>query len=778
MIIEDQVLPGIPWDTLPLVSLEHDNGVTNDLVLVPSLPPGSDQGLVWKPASEPELVQFHTLGTKLRMMVPMLNDQTRNASYERAINLAVKEFQAKEGRGPKVLDIGAGTGLLSLIAARAGARQVLACEMNPALAAVVKQVVQANSFEGVIKVVDVRSTDVSLEQGEEPFDLIVTETLDSDLLNEGIIESIRDAFKRLGCPSSCQVIPNRATVFAQAFGSKHEHAAFSGINAGEFRLDATSKTLLARERSDSSDHPIDQEQITDLHLSLIPGLLPLSESVELFHIDFAAAASKDCDTDILSGVFIKQARCLEGKKDVQDGDNLRVARMIVTSWELYLSPGHVQNLSQNELQQPLAKRHKSDNEHERPLSTGPHIGESDSRWQDHWFPVVHPLRRSLVVPSMSSQAEFQFEFHLSQGHLLLKEACISNAECGDGAIIAGGDTSSEIYVSNDIHDRRRASQLADSERNKLLSDAISDASAQLRATKGCSTIHVVDFSDGALCSALALVSESDPDMIWSLVQQADCDNDSLKIFWRRICDQVGQSKGSRVDFVNPTEPRILQSLSSTESHVGYVMASDLYYSDLVNNGVLGAFRFLNQTRNFAQAVNSRAPLFAAPRQSRILCALAAFPRLARSLNPPREILGFHHAAASTPWNRHSEMLPVPVWSYGHQFLTKHEVLAEINYGEGTTERGPGFSPDKTLYLPLVHKMPTESAVALIVWMEVGGAPNNLADLTWWDRALIRVINPLDSHTTAASVLDVLHVEIGSSGEDSFQLKVTSPYFSA
>jgi hypothetical protein len=28
------------------------------------------------------------------------------------------------------------------------------------------------------------------------------------------------------------------------------------------------------------------------------------------------------------------------------------------------------------------------------------------------------------------------------------------------------------------------------------------------------------------------------------------------------------------------------------------------------------------------------------------------------------------------------------------------------------------------------------------------------------------------------VLDVLHVEIGPSGEDSFQLKVTSPYFSA
>ena len=60
-----------------------------------------------------------------RWHFPMLNDVERNRSYEAGIEAAVRE-----GGGRTVLDLGAGTGLLSLMAARAGADRVYACEAS------------------------------------------------------------------------------------------------------------------------------------------------------------------------------------------------------------------------------------------------------------------------------------------------------------------------------------------------------------------------------------------------------------------------------------------------------------------------------------------------------------------------------------------------------------------------------------------------------------------------------------------------------------------------
>lgn len=53
-----------------------------------------------------------------------LNDTERNSAYDKAICGAISEFRSVHGRAPVVLDIGAGSGLLAMFAARGGAEKV------------------------------------------------------------------------------------------------------------------------------------------------------------------------------------------------------------------------------------------------------------------------------------------------------------------------------------------------------------------------------------------------------------------------------------------------------------------------------------------------------------------------------------------------------------------------------------------------------------------------------------------------------------------------------
>ncbi len=126
--------------------------------------------------------------------IPMMNDVRRNDAFEAAIKAAI----AERGPGARVLDIGTGSGLLSMMAARAGAASVVACEAVPIIADMAEQIVAQNGFADQIEIFAKPSS--HLEVGVElaaPADILISEILSSDLLTENVLDTFEDAHARL-----------------------------------------------------------------------------------------------------------------------------------------------------------------------------------------------------------------------------------------------------------------------------------------------------------------------------------------------------------------------------------------------------------------------------------------------------------------------------------------------------------------------------------------------------------------------------------------------------
>lgn len=127
---------------------------------------------------------------------PMMQDEIRNRAFQEAIERAVRPDL-------KVLDIGSGSGLLAMMAARAGAREVHSCEMNPAIAATAKEIVERNGYadQVTIHARSSRKIDADTDLGGRA-DLVISEIIGKDLVSEKVLPSLQDAVRRLAKPDA------------------------------------------------------------------------------------------------------------------------------------------------------------------------------------------------------------------------------------------------------------------------------------------------------------------------------------------------------------------------------------------------------------------------------------------------------------------------------------------------------------------------------------------------------------------------------------------------
>ncbi|XP_048365668.1 protein arginine N-methyltransferase 9 [Sphaerodactylus townsendi] len=223
----------------------------------------------------------------------MLNDTNRNLLYQKAIQNAVHSGYRS------VLDIGTGTGILSMFAKTAGASSVYACELSKTMYELAREVLVANGLDGDIRLLHVKSPDLEIPKHiPERVSLVITETVDSGLFGEGIVESLIHAWEHLllppkpiggevGVQNYGRVIPAGATIWGMAVECKeirrHHRVGVKEI-AGVCLPDVLEfhSPTYTPVNSDETVEPYTTEK-----LSRIPGgYKPLTDHFQVLTVDF------------------------------------------------------------------------------------------------------------------------------------------------------------------------------------------------------------------------------------------------------------------------------------------------------------------------------------------------------------------------------------------------------------------------------------------------------------------------------------------------------------
>jgi type II protein arginine methyltransferase len=131
---------------------------------------------------------------------PMMQDGPRNLAYAAALHRAIRP-------GYRVLEIGTGSGLIAMMAARAGAAQVVTCERNAAIAEVASEIIACNGFTERVRVVAKHSADLAIGVDlEKPANVLVSELVSINMISGGVLPAIEQAVRRLVRPDAL-IIP-------------------------------------------------------------------------------------------------------------------------------------------------------------------------------------------------------------------------------------------------------------------------------------------------------------------------------------------------------------------------------------------------------------------------------------------------------------------------------------------------------------------------------------------------------------------------------------------
>lgn len=138
--------------------------------------------------------------------IPMVNDEERNKAYDIALRRAVKP-------GDLVLEIGTGSGLVAMMAARAGAGRVVTCEVLPLMGDIAREVVAKNGLAERVTIITKKSTQMQLGIDlPDRADVFVSELINIGMLAPNMLPVLQHARAQLLKPEA-KIIPAAAIVY-------------------------------------------------------------------------------------------------------------------------------------------------------------------------------------------------------------------------------------------------------------------------------------------------------------------------------------------------------------------------------------------------------------------------------------------------------------------------------------------------------------------------------------------------------------------------------------
>jgi 2-polyprenyl-3-methyl-5-hydroxy-6-metoxy-1,4-benzoquinol methylase len=141
----------------------------------------------------------------------MLKDRPRMIAYTEGLR-----YLAPLIRGKRVLDVGAGTGVLSMLCARLCCpASITSVEATPSTAKLAATLVEANGLSDIITIVNCRIEDL---ESNEKYDVVLSEWMGFYLFHEAMIDSVLWARDNL-CNPSPLMIPSTCSLKVNAWSA-------------------------------------------------------------------------------------------------------------------------------------------------------------------------------------------------------------------------------------------------------------------------------------------------------------------------------------------------------------------------------------------------------------------------------------------------------------------------------------------------------------------------------------------------------------------------------
>ncbi|XP_072947271.1 protein arginine N-methyltransferase 7-like isoform X2 [Epargyreus clarus] len=438
----------------------------------------------------------------------MLHDTERNKKYYRALQLAIEKMHAA-GKKANVLDIGTGTGLLSIMAAKCGADSIIACEAFKPMAECCVKILQRNGVADKITVIPKRSTELTVGQdGDMKYkaNILVTEVFDTELIGEGALSTFSHAHKYL-LEEDCIVVPDSAVIYAQVV----ESPTLQKWNKLNDLADEDLEVVLRTPRK-MRDCP-GSAAVHDIQLSQLPryAFREISDQIPVFSYDWSGRTPLEMNR-VAKHNFV--------------ATNTGKAQVVFMWWELNMDPEGKICLSCA----PWWCHPDANISSERPQDTIP--------WRDHWMQAVYYLPKEITVKKnskvtlVSCQDEYSLWFYLEDSENKHEKYNRPACECGVHM------TLSRTHVSY-LNDGRRSKKYLAQIREDLVKDAVvldlngSSFLGMAAAKMGAKDVYILEPANHHVEVLKDYIRENNIDNVKIV---PDVDDEILKQVTNVVCD--------------------------------------------------------------------------------------------------------------------------------------------------------------------------------------------------------------------------------------------------